>query len=285
MRSHIRTAAVVLSLGLVVAACADAEDPPADVTPTGEVTQEATEESTDAEDHSAHGAHGAHESQDHEAAAAAAAGPVSASVLGTSTGSYGPLEEGLGSATSTLVVEGTVTLLKDEDGTQISTNVTGLLSGQPHPAHLHDGSCTDFGGHYMHDHAGPAEPPNEIWLSSSSDPAGSLEPSQTGTAVGAGGADWVPRETSLSMMIHDSEFPGLPIACADFAAYDGPATLLLEAAEDGVDSIEYSLDGGDWQPYEGPVELAEPGTYTVAYAPAGEHDDAPEITVTVAGAR
>lgn len=282
MRSHVRTATVVLSLGLVLAACADAEEPPAEAAPTDEATQEPTTESTDAEDH---GAHGAHEGQDHEAAAAAATGPVSASVLGTSTGSYGPLDEGLGSGTNTLVVEGTVTLLKNENGTQISTSVSGLLSGQPHPAHLHDGSCTEFGGHYMHDHAGPAEPPNEIWLSSTNDPAGPLEPSQTGTAVGSGGADWIPRETPLSMMIHDSEFPGLPIACADFAAYDGPSTLVLEATEDGVESIEYSLDDGEWLAYEGPVEIAEPGTHTVSYAPAGEHDDAPEITFTVAGAR
>ncbi|MCM3659756.1 hypothetical protein M3148_01920 [Georgenia satyanarayanai] len=279
MRSHNQAAAVVLSLGLVLAACSDAEEPPADATPSPTAPAPTTE-TTDAaaEGHGAHGAQGAE-----DAPAAAVTGPVTASVLGTSTGSYGPLDEGLGSATNTLVVEGTVTLVKDEDGTQISTNVTGLLSGAPHPAHLHDGSCTEFGGHYMHDHSGPPEPPNEIWLSSSNDPAGPLEPSQTGTAVGAGGADWVPRETPLSMMIHDSEFPGLPIACADFAAYDGPATLVLEPAEDGVEAIEYSLDDGEWLAYEGPVEIAEPGTYTVSYAPAGEHDDAPEISFTVAG--
>lgn len=284
MRSHTRMAAAVLSMGLVVAACADADDPAADAAPTAQ-TQAPTTEATDAEDDDAHGAHDSHGGTDHDAAAAAASGPVSASVLGTSTGSYGPLGEGLGSATNTLVVEGTVTLVKDENGTQISTDVTGLLSGAPHPAHLHDGSCTEFGGHYMHDHAGPPEPPNEIWLSSSSDPAGSLEPSQTGSAQGAGAADWVPRETPLSMMVHDSEMPGLPIACADFAAYDGPATLVLEPAVDGVEAIEYSLDGGEWSAYAGPVEIVEPGEHTVAYAPAGEHDDAPEIAFTVAGTR
>ena len=280
MRSHIRMATAVLSLGLVVAACSDAEEPAADAAPTSE-GQQPTAETTDAEDHSGHGAHGG---ADH-GAAPEASGPVAAYVLGTSTGSYGPLEEGLGSATNTLVVEGTVTLVKDEYGTQISTNVTGLTSGMTHPAHLHDGSCTEFGGHYMHDHAGQPEPPNEIWLSSSNDPAGPLEPSQTGSALGSGGAEWLPRETPLSMMIHDSEFPGLPIACADFAAYDGAATLVLEGTVDGVDAIEYSLDGGEWQAYEAPVEIAEAGEHTVAYAPAGEHDDAPEITFTVAGAR
>lgn len=280
MRSHHRTAAAVLSLGLVLAACSDAAEPAtapaqAEEAPT---TPAPTAQTTDAEDHGAHDTHGG----GHEAAAA---GPVSASVLGTSTGSYGPLAEGMGSATNTLVVEGTVTLVKDEYGTQISTNVTGLLSGEPHAAHLHDGSCTDFGGHYMHDHAGPPEPPNEIWLSSSNDPAGSLEPSRTGSAIGSGGADWVPRETPLSMMIHDSEFPGLPIACADFAAYDGPVTLVLEPAADGVEAVEYSLDGGEWVAYEGPVEITGAGEHTVAYAPAGEREDAPQITVTLAGAR
>ncbi|QDB79903.1 hypothetical protein FE251_11345 [Georgenia wutianyii] len=281
MRSHHRTAVAVLSLGLVLAACSDAAEPVTAPAQAGEATPTPTPatQTTDAEDHGAHDAHGG---DSHEAVAA---GPVSASVLGTSTGSYGPLAEGMGSATNTLVVEGTVTLVKDEYGTQISTNVTGLMSGQPHAAHLHDGSCTDFGGHYMHDHAGPPEPPNEIWLSSSSDPAGSLEPSRTGSAIGSGGADWVPRETPLSMMIHDSEFPGLPIACADFAAYDGPVTLVLEPAADGVEAVEYSLDGGEWVTYEGPVEITGAGSHTVAYAPAGERDDAPQITFTLAGAR
>lgn len=278
MRSHHnRMTAAFLGLGLVLTACSGAEEPaPADAAPAPTTEpQQTTAPTTEGED-----AHANHGGQEH---APVASGPVSATVLGTSTGSYGPLGEGLGSATNTLVVEGTVTLVKDADGTQISTEVTGLTSGQTHPAHLHDGSCDEFGGHYMHDHAGPPEPPNEIWLSSSLDPAGPLEPSPTGSAQGAGSADWVPRETPLSMMIHDSEMPGLPIACADFAAYDGPATLVLEPAVDGVEAIEYSLDGGEWLAYEGPVEIADAGEHTVAYAPAGEHDDAPEITFTVAG--
>ena len=56
-----------------------------------------------------------------------------------------------------------------------------------------------------------------------------------------------------------------------------------EPAEDGVEAIEYSLDGGEWLAYEAPVEIAEPGEHTVAYAPAGEHDDVPEISFTLAG--
>ncbi|MEE6282838.1 OmpL47-type beta-barrel domain-containing protein [Georgenia sunbinii] len=281
MRAQIRIAAVVLGFGLVTAACSDAPQEPAEPEPTTAVdaTTEPTEDDADAHDHGGH--------TDHDAEATAPVeGPVAANVLGTSTGSYGELGEGLGSATNTLVVEGTATMVKSESGTEITTEVEGLLSGEPHPAHLHDGSCTEFGGHYMNDHSGPMAPPNEIWLSSSGDPEGPLEPSMTGSATGAGSADWVPRQQPLSMMIHDSEFPGLPIACADFAAYDAPATLVLEATADDVETVEYSINDGDWLAYDGVVEVDEPGSYTVSFAGvdgAGERSEPQEISFEVTG--
>lgn len=283
MRSPTRLTAVVLGLGLAVSACAGAEEAPAAADPstTPAAAQEPTTEATD-EGHDAHGDHSDH------GGAEVAEGPVTASVLGTSTGTYGPMGEGLGSASSTLVVEGTVTMVKSESGTEIETDAGGLVFGETFPAHLHDGSCTEFGGHYMHDHSGPAAPPNELWLSTTGDPQAPLKPSDRGRATGSGSADWVPREVPLSMMIHDSQLPGLPIACADFAAYDGAATLVLEAVEDGVEAVEYSLDGGDWLTYDGAVELTEPGTYTVAFAGVdaeGERGEEQEISFTVAGAR
>ncbi|WP_127573369.1 ThuA domain-containing protein [Georgenia faecalis] len=211
---------------------------------------------------------------------------VSGNVLGTSTGEFGPIEHG-GAGTG-LVVEGTATLEKTATGTSVSVRATGLRAGQEFPAHLHDGACSSHGGHYKHDPAGPAAPPNEIWVSSDEDPRGGLVANQQGTAVGAGAAPWVARQQPLSVMIHESQAPGLPVACADFAAYDAPARLVLDAADDegsGVDTVEYSLDGGDWMPYDGAVSVSEPGEHTVAFRAtdvAGNVSEVQEIEFAVA---
>jgi plastocyanin len=50
-------------------------------------------------------------------------------------------------------------------------------------------------------------------------------------------------------------------------AYIGSATVSLSAEDDssGVESIEYSLDGGEYAPYTEPVVLDTPGTYTLEH--------------------
>src|SRR5699024_11706558 len=89
---------------------------------------------------------------------------------------------------------------------------------------------------------GPHAPPNEIWASSTSDPEGDLIANDEGVAVGSGSADWIARQQPLSIMIHEPELPGLPIACAELSGYTAPATLVL-AADDGegsgVELLEY----------------------------------------------
>src|SRR5690606_32731967 len=184
---------------------------------------------------------------------------------------------------------GTATLVKSSGRTDLSVRVTGLPAGAEYPAHLHDGACHDHGGHYMHDPDGPMAPPNEIWASSSSDPQGGLVPNQQGVAIGSGGAAWVARQQPLSIMVHEPELPGLPIACADFSAYEALARVVL-AADDGegsgVETLEYSLDGGDWVAYSGAVEVSAPGDHTVAFRAtdaAGNTSEAGELTFAVAG--
>ncbi|MGC5614879.1 OmpL47-type beta-barrel domain-containing protein [Georgenia sp. Z1491] len=303
MRTRTRLATVLLGSGLVISACSDDGSEPDGPEPAAESdgAQVGSDDQADGladdehEDHGSHDhgsadAHGAHEGHGDDAdpdAEPVDEGPVVARILGTSTGEYVELAEGLGSPTNTLVVEGTATMVMTESGTEITTEANGLLSGEAHPAHLHDGSCADFGGHYGDDPTGPMSPPNEIWLSSTGDPEGSLEPSPTGFATGEGGADWLPRVQPLSMMIHDFEAPGLPIACAPLSAFDAPASVVLEADQDDVDSIEYSLDGGEWQPYADAIVLDEPGSHTVSYAgvdSAGERGEPAEITVEVVDA-
>ncbi|WP_168202603.1 ThuA domain-containing protein [Georgenia wutianyii] len=208
---------------------------------------------------------------------------VEGNVLGTSRGEFHPTDR------TDLDIAGTATLVKSSGRTDVSVRVTGLPGGAEYPAHLHDGACHDHGGHYMHDPDGPMAPPNEIWATSGSDPRGGLVPNQQGVAIGSGGATWVARQQPLSIMIHEPELPGLPIACADFSAYEAPARLVL-AADDGegsgVETLEYSLDGGEWVAYAGAVEVSAPGEHTVAFRAtdaAGNTSEQGELTFTVAG--
>ncbi|WP_299275596.1 ThuA domain-containing protein, partial [uncultured Georgenia sp.] len=208
---------------------------------------------------------------------------VSGNVLGRSEAVFEPTDRDPGQ------IGGTATLVKSAEGTRVTVQVTGLLPGFEYPAHLHDGSCLDHGGHYMHDPDGPAAPPNEIWVSSTSDPRGNLVPNQQGVARGSGSADWTARQQPLSVHVHEPQLPGLPIGCADFAAYEAPATLVLEAddgAGSGVETVEYSLDGGQWVTYEGEVEVSEPGSHTVAFRAtdaAGNTSEVQELRFAVAG--
>ncbi|PYF97279.1 Copper binding protein, plastocyanin/azurin family [Georgenia satyanarayanai] len=52
-------------------------------------------------------------------------------------------------------------------------------------------------------------------------------------------------------------------------AYVGSATVALTAADEdggsGVDTVEYSLDGGEYAAYSAPLEVTEPGAHTVDF--------------------
>src|SRR5699024_1741069 len=208
---------------------------------------------------------------------------VSGNVLGTSTAAFAPTGRG------DLEIEGTATLTKSDSGTAVQVRASGLEAGESYPSHLHDGSCSDHGGHYMDDPDGPHAPPNEIWASSTSDPEGDLIANDEGVAVGSGSADWIARQQPLSIMIHEPELPGLPIACAELSSYTAPATLVL-AADDGegsgVELLEYVFDDGDWQPYSEEVTVTEPGDHTVSFRAtdaAGNFSDVGELIFAVAG--
>jgi len=133
-------------------------------------------------------------------------------------------------------------------------------------------------------------PPNEIWGSSSADPSGDLEPNSQGMAVGQGSADWVPRTQDLAVQIHEPEMPGFPVVCADFSAYDSPVTIVLEPdATHGADieTIEYSVNDSEMVAYEGPVEIAEPGSHLLVVQGVdanGAATDPQEFTFVIDGA-
>jgi hypothetical protein len=72
-------------------------------------------------------------------------------------------------------------------------------------AHLHNAPCSAAnpgGGHYKDDPAGLSEPPNELWLSSTTDPKGGITANPAGVAHGAGSADCVARPEAHAIVIH-----------------------------------------------------------------------------------
>ncbi|MDQ3955628.1 MAG: superoxide dismutase family protein [Actinomycetota bacterium] len=104
-------------------------------------------------------------------------------------------------------ISGPVRLTVGEDWTRVRANVRGLAPNTTYASHLHESACSvaDGGGHYKNDPAGPATPPNELWLT--------YETNRAGTAHDASSAPWAVREGARSVVIHDQD--GARIACAD----------------------------------------------------------------------
>jgi cytochrome c len=50
-------------------------------------------------------------------------------------------------------------------------------------------------------------------------------------------------------------------------SYNTPVGVTLDATDDesGVDTVEYAIDGGDWQPYTGPFIVSDEGSHSVQY--------------------
>src|SRR5690606_17748231 len=83
-----------------------------------------------------------------------------------------------------------------------------------------------------------------------------------------------PKVVTFSVELVDDEEP--PTVGAELAGsvdqrgfYVGGAELTLTADDgelgSGVASIEYRVDGGDWQTYDEPISFNNPGSYTVDY--------------------
>jgi len=124
-----------------------------------------------------------------------------------------------------LQIEGIAQLTRTDDGTFAKIVVRGLEPGATYAAHLHNAPCSadnPGGAHYKNDPLGPAMPPNELWLSSTSDPMAGITANEDGVAQGRGSADWVARPEAQSIVIHyippgGSTAGGPKIACADLA--------------------------------------------------------------------
>ena len=103
--------------------------------------------------------------------------------------------------------------------------VTGLTPGVTYAAHVHNDVCSaanPAGGHYQDTAGAGAQPPNELWLSSTRDPFAGVTANLGGVAVGRGSASWVARPEAKAIVIHmippgGNTGGGPKIACADLA--------------------------------------------------------------------
>lgn len=145
---------------------------------------------------------------------------VAASAATSERGRLTTLPDG---AAMGLSLDGVAKLTRTEDGTRAKVQVRGLEPGTTYAAHLHNARCSapnPGGGHYKDDPAGPSAPPNELWLSSTTDPTAGITANPAGIAHGAGSADWVARPEADAIVIHaippgGTTAGGPKIACAD----------------------------------------------------------------------
>ena len=118
-------------------------------------------------------------------------------------------------------IAGSAMMTVSTDATEVTVNIAGLDPAKHYGSHLHNGTCASGGGGHYQDVAGAGTtPPNELWLSTSSNPVGGLDPNPGGVAHASGSAPWAARLTSTtlanarSIIVHEPG-SGARIACAD----------------------------------------------------------------------
>ncbi|WP_139984529.1 ThuA domain-containing protein [Nocardioides litoris] len=168
-------------------------------------------------------------------------------------------------------VGGSATLVSEADGegytTTATLELTGLLPDTSYESHLHVGTtCGGFEGHYRDDEDGAGTPPNELWPTNpgwtpeSGDPR--IKANADGTSYAEATVAWAPRIEGGILAIHRE---GAIIGCVDLDL-TGPGTVVLDATDDvEVTSLTYTVDEGAETAYEGPFEITDAGTHTVAY--------------------
>jgi hypothetical protein len=148
------------------------------------------------------------------------AGPASAAPAAVSRGGFV-----LAPAVTGTAVSGRAQLVRVPSGRTILTvHLAGLVPGHTYGVHLHNDTCAAAAGHYKHDAAGAATPPNELWASSQqANPQAGITANAAGRASGNGVAPWIARSTAGSVVLHaDAQHGGTPaggprLACADLA--------------------------------------------------------------------
>ena len=109
-----------------------------------------------------------------------------ASVAGAATKERGAFATLPAGTSLGLSLAGMAQITRTADGTSVKITVRGLEPGTTYGAHLHNAPCAvnEGGAHYKDNPAGLSTPPNELWLSSTSDPMAGITANAAG--VGAG---------------------------------------------------------------------------------------------------
>ena len=112
-------------------------------------------------------------------------------------------------------VSGHAQMVRTASGaTTVSLHVAGLAPGGQYASHVHAAPCGvgAADGHYKHDPAGPAVPPNEIWLG-----GGPFIANAAGIANERAVADFTAGANAVSVVVHDLSLPPTAnkIACVD----------------------------------------------------------------------
>ncbi len=65
-------------------------------------------------------------------------------------------------------------------------------------------------------------------------------------------------------------------------SYIGSATVTITATDDdsGIDTVQYTLDDGDWTTYDGPITITQPGHHTLTYRATDHAGNTTEGTIT-----
>ena len=135
---------------------------------------------------------------------------ASSEPAGVTRGAVMPFAAGIGGS-----VSGHAQMVRNASGsTIVSLHVEGLVAGGSYASHVHAAPCAigSADGHYKHDPAGPATPPNEIWLN-----GGPFVANGGGIANSRAVADFTAGTNAVSVVVHDLSLPSTAnkVACAD----------------------------------------------------------------------
>ena len=140
------------------------------------------------------------------AGAMTATSPAGAQGATVTRGEFNSFAVGTG-----LDIGGHAQMVRAADGhTQVTVHVSGLEPGVTYAAHVHAAPCAvgEADGHYKHDPAGAATPPNEIW-------PGPVTANGAGMASGRTVAEFTAGPTAVSVVVHRPGPVPNKVACAD----------------------------------------------------------------------
>lgn len=139
------------------------------------------------------------------------AGPAPADGPRVTSGAFHPFATaapGGANAATYADLAGHARMVRTAEGkTIVTTHLAGLLADTVYGSHVHAAACSvgEANGHYKHDPAGAAAPPNEIW------PA--FTTNSDGVGNGKDTAAWTARDDARSVVVHAPG--GAKIGCAD----------------------------------------------------------------------